>query len=157
MFPNLLAKNCHPITFLLACTQKWNTYPITAEKKPPKFLTFSDHSPCLSSVTCEAGASVSYWPVEHGEENDIFRFWDKSPTGSPLQPAPPPSPVHAWRVWARARATHTRPIGCFQPSERSWWADIWSGKNERNGDGWSLGQRYFGVKQIEEPYRCLRF
>lgn len=41
MFPYLLAKNCHPITFLLAaCTQKWKTYPITADKTHPNSWTF---------------------------------------------------------------------------------------------------------------------
>lgn len=77
-----------------------------SRKKTPKFLTFSDHSPCLSSVTCEVGASVSYWPVEHGKENDIFRFWDKSR----IPAAASPSTIARARMACLSACTrHTHP------------------------------------------------
>lgn len=53
-------KGCDLITFILVTHTQKKTNPIRAEKQPNSwpFLTIS---PCLTAITCEPRASVSYW------------------------------------------------------------------------------------------------
>lgn len=143
------------------CWPKSNHFPISRlhkketliqlqqkKKTFPNSWPFFDYSPCLSSVTCEAGASVSYWRGctrrAHGsEENGIFSFWDKSPR-SPLQPVPPLYPAHAC-VLRVFECTHTphKPVPSVAFSHLSAAGEQTSGQERMSrletGDRWDKG------------------